>query len=119
MFDTNYRYGSLLQASTVKLGSKDNQDVFVPMSSMLPMVHPNDIEIDGWDISSMNLADAMERAKVLDINLQRQLKSHMIHMKPRKSIYYADFIASNQVSNPLIFIFLSIYIDFPEILSLK
>lgn len=104
VFDTNYRYGSLLQASTVKLGSKDNQDVFVPMSSMLPMVHPNDIEIDGWDISSMNLADAMERAKVLDINLQKQLKPHMIHMKPRKSIYYADFIASNQVSNPFIFI---------------
>ncbi|XP_047343947.1 inositol-3-phosphate synthase 1-A [Vespa velutina] len=91
-------YGSLLQASTVKLGNKDNQDVFVPMSSMLPMVHPNDIEIDGWDISSMNLADAMKRAKVLDINLQKQLKSHMIHLKPRKSIYYADFIASNQES---------------------
>ncbi|KAI4495521.1 hypothetical protein M0802_008735 [Mischocyttarus mexicanus] len=89
-------YGSLLLASTVKLGNKDNQDVFVPMSSMLPMVHPNDIEIDGWDISSMNLADAMERAQVLDINLQKQLKPFMIHIKPRKSIYYPDFIASNQ-----------------------
>ncbi|XP_014611424.1 PREDICTED: inositol-3-phosphate synthase 1-A [Polistes canadensis] len=89
-------YGSMLQASTVKLGSKNNQDVFVPMSSLLPMVNPNDIEIDGWDISSMNLADAMERAEVIDINLQKQLKPYMIHMKPRKSLYYPDFIASNQ-----------------------
>lgn len=89
-------YGSLVHASTVKLGSTGNEDVYVPMSWMLPMVHPNDIVIDGWDISSMNLADAMERAKVLDINLQKKLRPFMINMKPRKSIYYPDFIASNQ-----------------------
>ncbi|KAK2582632.1 hypothetical protein KPH14_004914 [Odynerus spinipes] len=89
-------YGSLVHASTVRLGSKGNEDVYVPMSWMLPMVHPDDIELDGWDISSMNLGDAMTRAKVLDINLQKQLKPHMIDMKPRKSIYYPDFIAANQ-----------------------
>lgn len=66
------------------------------MSWMLPMVNPDDIQIDGWDISDMNLADAMQRAKVLNINLQKQLVEHMMHMKPRKSIYYADFIAANQ-----------------------
>lgn len=70
----------------------------MPMSSMLPMVNPNDIEIDGWDISDMNLAEAMTRAKVLDVNLQLQLRSHMTHIRPRKSIYYSDFIALNQVS---------------------
>lgn len=69
------------------------------MSSMLPMLNPDDIEIDGWDISDMNLAEAIARAKVLDINLQLQLRPHMMHMRPRKSIYYPDFIASNQVSH--------------------
>lgn len=89
-------YGSLIQASTVRLGKGDNEDVYVPMSWMLPMVNPDDIEIDGWDISNLNLADAMQRAKVLDVNLQKQLIEHMVHMKPRKSIYYPDFIAANQ-----------------------
>ncbi|XP_053980250.1 inositol-3-phosphate synthase 1-B isoform X1 [Hylaeus volcanicus] len=89
-------YGSLIQASTVKLGRGSKEDVYIPISWMLPMVNPDDIIIDGWDISDMNLSDAMHRAKVLDINLQKQLKPHMEHMKPRKSIYYPDFIAANQ-----------------------
>ncbi|KMQ86949.1 inositol-3-phosphate synthase 1-b-like protein [Lasius niger] len=90
-------YGSLTQASTVRLGRKSKGgDIYVPISSMLPMVNPDDIEIDGWDISDVNLADAMTRAKVLDVNLQIQLQPYMMHMQPRKSIYYSDFIASNQ-----------------------
>ncbi|XP_003692777.1 inositol-3-phosphate synthase 1-B isoform X1 [Apis florea] len=89
-------YGSLIQASTIRLGKGNKEDIYVPMSWMLPIVNPDDIQIDGWDISDMNLADAMQRAKVLDINLQKQLVEYMIHMKPRKSIYYSDFIAANQ-----------------------
>ena len=50
----------------------------------------------GWDISSMNIADAMERAKVFDYNLQEQLRPYMEHMRPRPSIYIPDFIAANQ-----------------------
>lgn len=99
-----FRYGSLTQASTVRLGRNNKgEDVYVPISSMLPMINPDDIEIDGWDISDMNLAEAMTRAKVLDINLQVQLRPHMMHMHPRKSIYYSDFIASNQVKFPILF----------------
>ena len=60
------------------------------------MVHPNDIVFDGWDISSRNLAVAMEDAQVLDYNLQVQLKPYMEKMKPRPSIYVPDFIAANQ-----------------------
>ena len=44
----------------------------------------------------MNLADAMQRAKVFDYELQTKLRPHMQHLKPRPSIYYADFIAANQ-----------------------
>ncbi|XP_032665042.1 inositol-3-phosphate synthase 1-B [Odontomachus brunneus] len=89
-------YGSLTQASTLRLGRSSKKEVYAPMSSMLPMLNPDDIEIDGWDISDMNLAEAIARAKVLDVNLQLQLRPHMMHMRPRKSIYYPDFIASNQ-----------------------
>ena len=44
----------------------------------------------------MNLADAMERAKVLEWELQQQLRPHMEKLKPRPSIYIPDFIAANQ-----------------------
>ncbi|KAK2139911.1 hypothetical protein LSH36_1560g00017 [Paralvinella palmiformis] len=91
----NY-YGSITQASTVLLGTADSGDVYLPFSSLLPMVSPNDIVFDGWDISSLNLAESMERAQVLDYNLQTQLRPHMEKLKPRPSIYYPDFIAANQ-----------------------
>ncbi|XP_013793169.1 inositol-3-phosphate synthase 1-A-like [Limulus polyphemus] len=93
----NY-FGSLTQASTVCLGSSLEGDVYIPMKDVLPMVHPDDIVFDGWDISSLNLAEAMERARVLDFDLQRQLRPYMENLKPRPSIYDKDFIASNQES---------------------
>ncbi|XP_068020969.1 inositol-3-phosphate synthase 1 [Melanerpes formicivorus] len=91
----NY-YGSLLQASTVCLGTGPTGDVYVPFRDLLPMVHPNDIVFDGWDISSLNLAEAMRRAEVLDWQLQEQLWPHMEKLKPRPSIYIPEFIAANQ-----------------------
>ncbi|XP_039421924.1 inositol-3-phosphate synthase 1 [Corvus cornix cornix] len=91
----NY-YGSLLQASTVCLGTGPSGDVYVPFRDLLPMVHPNDIVFDGWDISSLNLAEAMKRAEVLEWPLQEQLWPHMEKMKPRPSIYIPEFIAANQ-----------------------
>jgi len=93
--ESNY-YGSLTQASTLCIGTGPQGDVYVPFKDILPMVNPNDIIFDGWDISSRNLADAMERAQVLDYNLQIQLKPHMEKLKPRPSIYFPDFIAANQ-----------------------
>lgn len=85
--------GSLSQASTVRLGD----DVYVPFSQILPMVHPDDIVVDGWDINTRNLAESMERAQVLEPALQEQLKPHMQEMIPKPSIYFPDFIAANQV----------------------
>ncbi|XP_025087314.1 inositol-3-phosphate synthase 1-like [Pomacea canaliculata] len=91
----NY-YGSITQAATVCLGMGPEGEVHVPLKSMLPMVQANDIVFDGWDISSTNLADAMERACVLDYGLQEQLRPYMQDLKPRPSIYCPDFIAANQ-----------------------
>uniref|UniRef100_A0AAX7TKT0 inositol-3-phosphate synthase n=1 Tax=Astatotilapia calliptera TaxID=8154 RepID=A0AAX7TKT0_ASTCA len=51
-----------------------------------------------WDISSLDLGSAMERAQVLDWSLQEQLQPHMSCLKPRPSIYIPEFIAANQES---------------------
>ena len=93
----NY-YGSLVRASTVRLGMdpETGKDVHVPFSNVIPTVHPNDFVVGGWDISGMNLADAMSRAQVLDYDLQRQLAPEMAGLKPLPSVYYPDFIAANQ-----------------------
>ncbi|KAG9292773.1 hypothetical protein G9A89_006334 [Geosiphon pyriformis] len=92
----NY-FGSVVQASTLKLGvDLKGNDIFIPFNQILPMIHPNDLVIGGWDISSLNLAQAMERAKVLDYDLQRQITPELESLKPLPSIYYPDFIAANQ-----------------------
>jgi len=93
--EPNY-YGSLTQSSTVRIGNIGGKETYVPFSSVLPMVHPNDIVIGGWDISKKNLADAMERAKVLDYDLQRQLRPMMEGMTPLPGIFDPNFVAANQ-----------------------
>ena len=91
----NY-FGSLCHASTCRIGNYNGEEVYVPFAKMLPMVHPNDVEIGGWDISALNLADAMGRAEVLDYHLQQQLRPLMEGLVPLPSIYDPDFIAANQ-----------------------
>lgn len=93
----NY-YGSVTQASTVKIGvdKETGEDVYVPFNSIVPMVNPNDLVVDGWDISGLPLDQAMKRAKVLDVTLQKQLYPYLENKKPLESIYYPDFIALNQ-----------------------
>jgi len=91
----NY-FGSMTQSSTVRIGSIDGKDVYVPFASMLPMVDPNNIVFGGWDISSMNLADAMVRADVFDSDLQRQLYPMLKDMMPMKACFDPNFIAGNQ-----------------------
>lgn len=95
--EANY-YGSVVMGSTMKLGTdaKTAKDVNIPFHDVLPMVHPNDLVIGGWDISGMNLAQAMDRAAVLEPTLKAMIKKEMSEMIPLKSIYYPDFIAANQ-----------------------
>jgi myo-inositol-1-phosphate synthase len=45
------------------------KEVFLPLNGIVPMVNPKDMVLGGWDISSMNLSDAMGRAQVVDIDL--------------------------------------------------
>ena len=93
----NY-YGSVVMGSTMKLGTeaKTGREINIPFHDVLPMVHPNDLVIGGWDISSVNLAKAMDRAAVLEPTLKFQVAKQMEQMKPLPSVYYPDFIAANQ-----------------------
>lgn len=92
----NY-FGSLVMASTLRVGSTPTgEDVFAPLHSLLPMAHPDDLVIGGWDISGANIADATQRAQVLDYDLQQKLHNHLQPIVPLPSVYYPDFIATNQ-----------------------
>jgi len=51
----NY-FGSLTQASTCRVGNYKGEEIHVPFNSLLPMVHPNDMVIGGWDISGARTA---------------------------------------------------------------
>ena len=90
-------FGSLLQAATLNLGTDAfGKDLYVPFKDVLPMVKPEDLVLDGWDISDLNLYESMQRAKVLEIQLQHKLKPLMEGLKPRKALYDPKFVASNQ-----------------------
>eukprot|EP00392_Amoebophrya_sp_AT5.2_P010362 g10422.t1 len=91
----NY-YGSLTQASTVRVGNYQGEECFVPFNKILPMVHPDDIVLGGWDISSLSLDQAMERACVIDIDLQRNVAPLMRDMRPLPAIFDPAFVAENQ-----------------------
>lgn len=92
-------FGSITQASTVQIGlDREGNPVYTGFKNILPMVEPNDLVLGGWDISGMNLADAMRRAKVLDYDLQTQLVSHMEGLVPLPAIFDQNFIAANQQS---------------------
>lgn len=93
----NY-YGSMVMSSTIKLGTESatGKEVNIPFHNILPMVHPSDLVVGGWDISGMNMSEAMDRAQVLEPTLKDLVKKEMVQMKPLPSIYYPDFIAANQ-----------------------
>ncbi|KAH0453836.1 hypothetical protein IEQ34_018160 [Dendrobium chrysotoxum] len=75
------------------------QNLSYPLTSVcICLVNPDEIVFGGWDISNLNLADSMTRAKVLDIDLQKQLRPYMESMVPLPGIYDPDFIAANQDS---------------------
>eukprot|EP00171_Calliarthron_tuberculosum_P009813 IDg9813t1 len=92
----NYN-GSLTQASTLRIGfDSTGRDVCTPLSSVIPMADPDDIALGGWDISAVNMADALDRAQVLEPDLRRQLRPHLEKLKPMAGAFDPVFIAKNQ-----------------------
>lgn len=62
------------------------------------MVDPDNLIIDGWDISSMDLAGALKRSEVFPPELVEMLAPHMEKRKPRAAIFNQDYVAENQKS---------------------
>lgn len=78
------------------IGFDGENQVYIPFNSVLPLVNPNSLIIDGWDINNSNLYEAMLKAKVFEPELIDKLKPYLKEIVPKPSIYYPDFIASNQ-----------------------
>lgn len=101
MMKANF-YGSFTQSATCHVGFKQDEssghleDVYKPVKDLLPMVDPCDIVVSGWDISGMNLYEACKRAKVLEPDLLKQLKSELQRIVPLPAALNKDYIAANQ-----------------------
>jgi myo-inositol-1-phosphate synthase len=48
-------FGSLTQATAIRLGACGEDEVFIPFKDILPTVNPVDLALGGWDINNMNL----------------------------------------------------------------
>jgi myo-inositol-1-phosphate synthase len=91
----NY-WGSLTQAATVRVGNFRGEEAHAPFKALLPMAEPDDLVLGGWDISGLDMAESMERAKVLDFELQQQLAPLMRGVVPLPGIFDGAFVADNQ-----------------------
>nr|CAG4719089.1 unnamed protein product [Naegleria fowleri] len=85
-------FGSITQSSTIHLGGQQ----YCALKDVVPMLNPDELFVDGWDISNLNIYDSCRRAKVLDIEVQKALEEELKQYKPRAAIYDPDFIAANQ-----------------------
>ena len=94
-FKPNF-FGSITQSSTTKVGVMGNEEIYLPLKDILPMVDPTNLIIHGWDISDKNLAEAMRRGEVYDYDLQMKLYPYMENIVPMPGIYYQEWIAANQ-----------------------
>jgi myo-inositol-1-phosphate synthase len=52
-------YGSMTQCSTMKVAEGEDGEVFLPIKEVIPLIEPTDLVIGGWDINSLDLAEAM------------------------------------------------------------
>ena len=89
--------GSISQMGSVHIGydslRKPHSRLF---KDITPMYNPEDIIVGGWDICGDDLYSAAKKAKVLDIDLLRNLEPHLSKIVPLPSIFNPDFVASNQ-----------------------
>lgn len=84
-------------ATCAQIGSDaEGKDVHVPLFQLAPFTNPKDIVIGGWDISKVNLYEALNRSQVLEPTLKEQLKPYLSNITPLPSYYDPSFIASNQ-----------------------
>jgi len=91
--------GSMMEVGTMKIGTDcENNDVFVPLKSVVPLTNASDVVLGGWDIHHRNMAESTKCAKVLSNDLQRQLHDDLKDWIPLKGVYRPGWIAKNQAS---------------------
>eukprot|EP01055_Gregarina_sp_Pseudo9_P003514 Gregarina_sp_Pseudo_9__3513@NODE_367_length_3026_cov_49_364915_g346_i0_p1_GENE_NODE_367_length_3026_cov_49_364915_g346_i0NODE_367_length_3026_cov_49_364915_g346_i0_p1_ORF_typecomplete_len515_score107_35NAD_binding_5/PF07994_12/6_9e154Inos1P_synth/PF01658_17/9_8e50_NODE_367_length_3026_cov_49_364915_g346_i013952939 len=89
--------GSLAVMGTCKLGcTAQGRDVYVPIRSLLPMLHPNDLVVGGWDISKTVMSEAVRRAQVMPLDIQRQVAETLDRIPVWPGVHRPGFIATNQ-----------------------
>lgn len=88
--------GSLYQYGTANIGFKNNKPYTKPFKELINFKSPNNLIISGWDINNDNMYKACKKNKILDLELLKQLKNDLENIKPLSSIYYENFIATNQ-----------------------
>lgn len=91
-------FGSLYEYGSVNIGYKNNKPYTKLMRDMINTLNPEDLVMDGWDISNDNLYDSCKKNKVLDLNFINSIEKELKTIRPLPSIYYKDFIATNQSS---------------------
>lgn len=97
----NY-YGSFTQSSVTKVGMRYDKEtnqvenVHKVIKDIVPLVNPNDIVVNGWDISGLNMYESAYRAQVLEPSLIELLKEDLTAITPMPAIFNPDYIASNQ-----------------------
>jgi myo-inositol-1-phosphate synthase len=89
-------FGSLYQYGTCNIGFKDNKPYTKLFREITDFKSPNNLIISGWDINSDNIYEACKKNKVLDTDLLKQLKNDLEKITPLESVYYENFIATNQ-----------------------
>ena len=94
-------HGSFTQSATAHVGytmdpsANKLQDVYKPISQLMPMANPCEFDISGWDINSADLFAACKRAHVLEPTLVNALKEDLEKIKPLPSVLNPEFIAAN------------------------
>lgn len=83
--------------STVMMGSTSRED-HKTLFEAYDFTHPEDIVVGGWDISSANLSEAVQRAGVLNWQIEEQLREGLRKIKPMQAYYDPRYIAANQES---------------------
>ena len=63
--------------------------------TLLPLVLPEDLTFQDWDVLLWNMAEAMQHVQVLDWRLQEQLWPHLLALHLRLSVYTPEFIEAN------------------------
>jgi myo-inositol-1-phosphate synthase len=89
--------GSLSQFGSVHIGYKKNGKPYTRLyKDMIDLFDVEDVVVSGWDICGDDLYRATVNNQVIDFDLREKLKSDLQNIKPLKSVYYPNFIASNQ-----------------------